>query len=403
MEAWLLEFIKGLGKVFLHPLLYWFLILGLLASLARIKRERHFFGTKIYSAFQEAKYTWPITIVSCLVLSCLAIGLGVMFSFPVMVLLSLVTIIFTLTKRFSWLSSAYTMGFTFLLLLILPDLLEGRLPSYWTDGLRNVDPVSFTIILGLLIIIEAILMIRINKKETFPELVKGNRGKWIGQHRLKKIAVVPFFALIPVGEIVPFSSWWPIFQIDGDRFGIILLPFLIGFEQVVKGAAPLKATRNLGQSLLILGLLTTGTAIAGYYLTILTLISVAIAIIGREFISFRFRSKDQQNKPFFSPSPTGMLVLGVIPVSPADKLSLSPGEIIIKVNGKSVSNEQQFYEALQVNSAYCKLDVRDERGELRFVQRAMYQGEHHELGIIFAEGSYRFKDHKMNMKQKKSG
>ena len=47
-----------------------------------------------------------------------------------------------------------------------------------------------------------------------------------------------------------------------------------------------------------------------------------------------------------------------------------------------VKTEQQFYEAFQLYRAYCKLEVIDENGENRLVNRALYEGEHHELGII---------------------
>ena len=42
-----------------------------------------------------------------------------------------------------------------------------------------------------------------------------------------------------------------------------------------------------------------------------------------------------------------------------------------------------FYEALQQNRAHCKLEVLDVNGQIRFVQRALYEGDHHELGILF--------------------
>ncbi|MDC3416145.1 PDZ domain-containing protein [Aquibacillus salsiterrae] len=393
MEAWLLEIAKGIGKFFLHPLVYWFLIVTFLATYARIKRERRSFGSKVYPFFAEASQTLVLSLCAGVVLSLLAIGLGVVFSFPVLLLMTVITVLVTVTGRFSWLSAAYTMGFTYLLLFLLPTLPAGTLPTGWQEAFKRVNVISFTGILGLLIIIEAILMLQLKRRNTFPELVKGSRGKWIGQHRIKKIAMIPFFTLIPVGGIVPFASWWPIFPVGGESFGILLLPILIGFEHVSKGTAPLKASRRLGQSLLILGFLTTGIAMAGYYFPILTLVSVAVAIIGREMISYQFKWKDGQKQPFFSPDEAGLLVLDVMSGTPGERLGLMPGERIIKANGQVVINEQQFYEALQINSTYCKLDIRDERGELRFAQRALYQGEHHELGIIFVEANYFKKNH----------
>ncbi|WP_138420708.1 PDZ domain-containing protein [Aquibacillus sediminis] len=393
MEGWFLEVAKGIGKVFLHPLLYWFILLTILTSLTRIKQERKQFGTKVFDVFSEWHRTWSVSILSGLVLSVITIGIGFMLDPAVILLLAVITFLLTLTKRFTWLSAAYTFGFTYLLLLsVLPYIDESFDVQWlepWKQGLFNFHFVSFAILLGLFVIIEAILLFRVTRQESFPELVKGNRGKWIGQHRVKKLAMIPFFTLVPGGAILPIADWWPVFQIDGQSYGLIVLPIVIGFEHVFRGALPTKFSRHLGQSVLLLGLLTLALAIAGMYVPILATVAVIVALVGREFISYRHRIIDQQKKPFFSPDPTGLFILGVIPGGPADILGLLPGEKINKVNGQTVHNEEQFYEALQLNSAFCKLDIIDDRGEVRFVQRAMYQGEHHELGLLFVKDQYR--------------
>ncbi|MDL4839261.1 PDZ domain-containing protein [Aquibacillus rhizosphaerae] len=394
MDDWLIELAKGLGRLFLSPLFYWFFILTFLASAARIKKERTHFGSKIFDTFYEAKHTWFIALISGILLSVLAIGVGVLFSYPVILLLSFVTILFSITRKFSLLSSAYVFGFTYIMLLILPTYLADYIPDYWLEQLQQLDLVSFTTLLGLFLVIEAIIMMRIDQNNTLPELIKGKRGKWLGQHRIKKIAMIPLFTLIPDGTIVSFADWWPVFHVNGESYGLMLFPVIIGFEHVIRGSLPIKAIRSLSHWILILGLVTIGISIAGYYLPLLTLVSVAIAIIGREFISYRFRLKDQLKKPFFSPESAGVLVLGVIPGTPAESIDLLVGERIMKVNGKPVSSEDEFYQALQANSAYCKLDIRDVRGELRFAQRALYQGEHHELGILFAKEHYLKKEKK---------
>ncbi len=79
------------------------------------------------------------------------------------------------------------------------------------------------------------------------------------------------------------------------------------------------------------------------------------------------------------------MVLGIIPNTPAEDLELKIGEIITKVNGIPVKNVSDFYEALQHNRAYVKLEIIGLNGEIRFDQRASYEGEHHELGILFVK------------------
>lgn len=39
---------------------------------------------------------------------------------------------------------------------------------------------------------------------------------------------------------------------------------------------------------------------------------------------------------------------------------------------------------------FCKMAVQDLSGEVRFVQRALYEGEYHELGLIFVKEMPKF-------------
>lgn len=93
-----------------------------------------------------------------------------------------------------------------------------------------------------------------------------------------------------------------------------------------------------------------------------------------------------KNAPFiFLKSKQGVKILGVIPQSPAEKMGLIKGEIISKINGTVVHKEEELYKALQKNRAYCKLEVIGNNGEMRFVQRALFEGEHYELGLLFVD------------------
>lgn len=390
MEVWLLEAAKGIGRMFLNPLLYWIGLLALLVSINRIKKERYNFGTKVFDAFTEWKHNWVMGMVSGLLISGLTLGVGIVFPYPVIILLSLVMIVFSLSTGLTWFSAAYTFGFSYFILLFLPSVIGDYFPV-WAQEIQAMDFTGFTLIMGVFLLVEGLLFFRINRNETFPELLKGSRGKWVGQHRLKKLVFIPFFTLVPAGAIEPFIEWWPFFSIGGESYGLILLPFLTGFEHVTKGKLPLHSAKAIGKSVIVLGFLTIVLACASVYVSSSALAAAAVALIGREFISFKHRNNDKKRKSFFSPEQDGLLILGLIPGTPADRLGLLIGEKVVKVNGRKVFHEQEFYEALQLNSAYCKLEVRDDNGEIRFTQRAMYQGDHHELGLVFAKEQYREK------------
>src|SRR5699024_727045 len=228
---------------------------------------------------------------------------------------------------------------------------------------------------------EAVLLSRIKRNETFPDLLLGNRGIWIGQHHLKKISIIQFFTLVPTGMIVPFADFWPYFSIDGDTYSLVLVPFLIGFHYKVTGYLPSHIAKKIAQSVMWLGIIVLCLGIGSIYLPWLSFASVIIAIIGKELINYKQRTKDKEKRAYFLETKRGIKILGIIPGTPADRLDILVGETISKVNGKKIDRSAELYQALQESGAFFKLEVLDDNGEKRFVQGAFYEGDHHELGL----------------------
>ncbi|SDC58818.1 hypothetical protein SAMN05421734_11249 [Pelagirhabdus alkalitolerans] len=383
MELWLVEIAKAFMRFLANPLLYWFLIIALLASTSRIKYERRQFGQKIFPILDEVYGYRRKSMVFGLILSLLLLLLGVVLEPLMLIGLVIVTILLSISRRFTWLSTAYTFGITAIILLFLP-LYESWLPTFLQVEISTLSWVSFTVIMGLFLIFEAFISGRIIQDQTFPELFKSPRGKTIGQHRFKKIMIIPTLMIWPIGGLELNIDWWPVLEWQGEQFGLIIFPFIIGIEHVFKSALPQKMMKRMSHYLLLLGLVVVAISLVGYFVEIAVIMGVAVALIGREWITYRFRRQDSQGEPFFNPINNGIKVLAVLPESPAVDMGLGVGDRITKVNGLAVSGVNDFYQALQENRAFCKLDVLDERGEVRFVQRALYQNEHHELGVIFS-------------------
>lgn len=385
VNDWLTELLYGIGNFFLNPLLYWALLLTLLVSSRRIRKERNNFGTKVFDFGKEWTGTWVLSLIFGLLLTAVSIGAGIVIAPAVVLLISAVTIVLTLLFRFTWLSSAYIFGFSFLLAVGAAPYAADYLPAGWADDMEGLNWISFALIMSIVMIAEAILLLKTKKEDTLPELVKGPRGRWIGQHRFRKLLFIPFFLLVPAGAIEPFAPWWPYFHLNGTNYGLLLVPLLTGMDGFAKGRPAFIEARKQGKAVLILALLTLAVSLVSMYSYYFAISAFVIALIGREAITLSFRNKDRKRAMFYTESSKGLFVLAVIPESPADRLGLLVGERIEKVNGIRVTTERAFYEAIQTNSQYCKMEIRDEQGEIRIKQRAMYEGEPHELGIIFVQ------------------
>lgn len=388
VESWLIELLKGIGKLFLNPLLYWSLILIVIVGYLRIKRERSQFGVKIFNVFAELKNTWLLSILAGLFISLVNLGLGVVLSYESILILNIVVILLTISFRLSLLSASYTIGITFFIVLLSPLLLKYQ-SFIDAQSFTEIDLTSLVILLSMFLFVEALLLRSVKREETFPELSLSDRGIWIGQHRIKKMSFIPFFVLVPSGMITPFAPFWPYFSVGDESFSILFVPFIIGFDYVVRGSLAHDAAQRISKSVGVLALLVLVIAIGSIYLSWLSLIAVVIAIIGRELINYKHRVNDKNVAPYFNPVAVGIKVLAVIPGTPGDRLGIHVGETILKVNGQDIRNVQDLYSALQESGAYFKIDVLNDENEVRFVQSALYEGDHHELGLIFAGEPYR--------------
>lgn len=385
LGVWIIEILKGIGTMFLQPLFYWMIILLFLMGYRRIKQERRHFGTKIFSLFSETQGTLILSIIFSIIMSLLAIFIGIVLSIEIIVILTIVVIIISLTGRTNFLSASYTLGLTFIIVTLLPYIDVSFIDGYLDfERVTIVQLLSLGFIMVMMMFLEAMLVS--NKKgESFPEMTLSARGKWIGQHRLKRITFIPFFILLPVGQAELTLPLFPYFEVSGSGYQLVFLPFLIGVNYTMKSILPIQAAKSLGQQTWILAVITLFLMMTSLYFPYFSIIAFFVAIIGKEWITYQHKKKDKEKAAIFTPIDKGLKVLALLPNTPGDRLDIQVGETIVKGNGNPVQNSAEFYQALQNSGAYFKLDILDHQGEVRFVSSAFYEEDHYELGIVFIE------------------
>src|SRR5699024_10695255 len=146
------------------------------------------FGTKIFPILTEAKYTIGLSLLGSFIISVLSITLGIVITIDIAVILMVVIVVFTLTASSSFLSSSYTICITFIVALLLPftDLIQTQ-----SEMMQPAYYFGLSLVLAILLLIEALLLLS-KRAPSYPELIKSERGVWIGQHHLKRMAFIPF-------------------------------------------------------------------------------------------------------------------------------------------------------------------------------------------------------------------
>ncbi|PGY15364.1 PDZ domain-containing protein [Bacillus sp. AFS031507] len=391
VETWLVELLKGTGKLFLHPVLYYLVFLTGILGVTRVKRERKNFHIRAHDAYFELRQLFPQGVLIGLVLSIIIVAAGIAVPFATILLIAVFTFLWSLTTNVRWISPAYTIGAAFFAIILIAEN-NWSIPLFTKSFLSLGDKVypSVVVVLGLMLIAEGILIFKNGGKGTSPKLAKSKRGQNVGLHEGKRLWMLPLFLLIPGNALqLPFD-WWPVFHLGSQEYSLMLVPFAIGFHQKVKGMLPKVAIQLHGRRVIDLGVFVTLLSVAGYWLPLSSIVVAALAVLGRELITLMTMMKDDNLPFYFSKKNQGLMIIGVIPESPASKMGLQVGEIISKANGVLVRDEKVFYEALQKNRAHCKLEVLDTNGEIRLLQRALYEGDHHELGILFVQDERKY-------------
>lgn len=385
--------LQGLALFFVHPLLYIGILILFFLGVHRVKRERENFHYRVYDVIDELTSTFKPSLAAGAILTVLLVVLGLVFPYEWILTLGLVYLILCATTKLRFASPAYAVGLTMIVTFVLMHVTTGM--SFIDQVFGTFDSIllrNALILLALLLLIEGVLVRKRAGKRTSPLIGKSKRGKFYGAHESKKLWILPVGFFIPNGAIDSLG-WWPLLNLGGEvGYSFLVIPIFIGFQQLVSSAIPLAQIEKIGQRLIGFAVLVSLFAVISFFYPSLALYFAIATIIFRELFWQMQTYRDKNGPNYFSIQPHGLVILGVIPHTQAEKMQLQIGEVIMKVNGIPVNNEQSLYHALQKNSAFCKLEVMDYNGEIRFAQTALYDGEHYQIGVLFTKEEYTLQD-----------
>ncbi|WP_147423889.1 PDZ domain-containing protein [Cohnella endophytica] len=250
--------------------------------------------------------------------------------------------------------------------------------------LSAIDVPSLLFLAGLLHVAEGILVRLQGAKLAIPLFLQGKRGKPMGAYSLTGVWPIPLLWLIPASGEGFTLPWTPLFGGDVSLWSLLAFPVLIGFSDRTTAFWPQEKAKSSGNSLILYGIIVAALAAGAEYVDWLGVVAAVAAFALHEGVLLFSRSREAGRDPIYSQDGTGVKVLAVLPNTPAVEMGFEAGEVIRKANGAVVRNKEQLHAALQRQSAFCKLEVANRNGELRFVQRARYEGEHYQLGLILA-------------------
>lgn len=374
--------ITAIGQFFINPLLYVATLAAIFLGYRRVKQERRQFHTRIRFGWTELGSLLKESFPYAIVLSILFVVAGLVVSKANLIFIMLISIMACVAQLYRALSPAYVLPIA-VGVIILCQQYNVTMPFA-----INVDqPISLTaiiIVMALLLMTEGILLRYYYRHGITPVLHKTKRGMNALDYRLRKVWLLPLFFVIPGQDIAAWLPYWPQFTLGETTFTLVLFPYIIGVDTASRRQLPQQYFKQLGKHVLWLGIITLVSAVLVYYNEWMGYIVIIAAFIWRLLITVILQSKEKSAGYAVAPSAKGIVIAAVLPDSPAEKMGLQIGECIVKVNGQAVHTEDELYEALQINAAYCRLEVLDIDGEIRYTQHAVFMNDHYRIGILAA-------------------
>ncbi|MCM3356791.1 MULTISPECIES: PDZ domain-containing protein [unclassified Psychrobacillus] len=381
----LIELAKGIGRFFLHPAVYITLLFSVLIGYFRVKRERKQFRARILWGWTEAKHFLLDGYVWAIIISVISVAVGLVIPSTWLMVYSVWMILFVLLFMYQVGSAIYAIALavaTFYIMFFYDwsyEIFSWEIVGQDIDG-QVIVPIA--ILAGLLLIAEGFIIQKHGATNASPRLVKTARGSEAMEYVTKRLWLLPILLVIPGDVIHTYLPFWPQFTLGESTFSLVLFPFVIGFQQKSRHSLAENFFPMYGKKVWQLGIIVTVVAAVGYIEPLISLIALALGVIGRLVISFIEYRRERNGSFAVSPQSNGVMIAGVLSDSPAEKMGLKIGECIVKVNGQKVTDEQELYEAVQINAAHCRLEVLDHNGELRLRQHVLFRHDHYRLGLI---------------------
>lgn len=263
-------------------------------------------------------------------------------------------------------------------------------PTGWlgtsVDTVRSLDMPALLTLAAILHLAEAILVKLQGASLASPLYLESKRGKIVGGYEMQAFWPLPLFLLIPAQTSGSLLPWTPL--LGGDSwsagFSLIVLPVVIGFGEMTQSMLTREKASVTFNRLMLYTVILLALSLLSAWWNPLMIVAAISSIVLHEALSWFSRYQEQQRSSLFVHPPQGLRVLFIVPDSPAEELGIVPGETILKVNGVALRTKDQLHSALRMNSAFCKLEVQNIAGESKYLQRPIYAGDHHQLGVILA-------------------
>ena len=268
-------------------------------------------------------------------------------------------------------------------------------------GWPEVNVPQVLTLVAILHITEAILIFISGRYSSVPLIVKQKSGRIVGAFNLQNFWPLPLvlLAVVPVtvaeaqAGIIKMPDWWPILKVameppPGHTWLYAMLPVVaaLGYTDMAITSLPAERRRSSALHLAGYSILLLVMAIASAKYNWLQIFAALLSPLGHEYLILRDNRAETDGVPRFVPPPEGVMVLDTVPDSPARKLGLRPGDILLSLGARQVNSGYELAAAISFASEEFQVVIK--RGDNVLEQQAQFVSGQRRLGVILVPEGY---------------
>lgn len=370
-------------------------LLLFLTTNRRIAYSRSQLRTSIYKERYEYKRFFFWGLIPGALISALSVIAGLTVTIDWLIAYQIVTLLL-LGFGFRFIHPMFTFSISAISLLVLGQFVSYQEPLFntlnlWNSPFSAEDRLSFLglqpiFVLSVLIVLSTILTLHLGKMSQFtPRFLKTKRGMLVARYRMTPFWILPLIVIVPGTTFTQLFDWWPVFSIGSQSYSFLFIPVLIGFRYTVQAQMPTQAKNNILKDFIYLGFLSVVLFALTFWRIEFAIAALVILPAGGIFALYRHRLRERKWNFRFGPAEEGLRVVAVKPESPAEKMALEIGDVILEANQVKLSSIEDLTESLFMNRTYCKLKIKRIDGELVMAETTIYEDDAHDLGLIVLE------------------
>lgn len=360
-----------------------------------ITMQRMIVGEKLNTAFELTVSQVVLGVFAGAIASILLGYFGVAFnentSIELIFLISIM-LMFISPKYMCFSYSGAILGFISILLEIMR-----RMYGIQVKGLSflNIDIPSLIMLIAVLHIVEGILIMLDGSKGSIPVFTKKD-NMIIGGFALKRYWALPIVLVLIINsnmhslrEIIQFSNWSVLFKFSTPmdiikNAAIMLIPFygVIGYSGVTFTRTKKQKSLNSGFMILFYGITLFLVARVATLNIFFKLFAVIYAPAAHELMIYIEKYMEVIKKPKYVSNENGIMILEVAPNSPASKMGIKSGDVLLEVNDKKVFKEDDIVNIIKEASNFAWFKIKRATGKLEEI-RYKNINEFKRLGVVF--------------------